>query len=159
MTEPEEIIEAKLVTLLDAAEPGFDVVGALEPSPEGMEKLAALSHIGVVADIASQDLDWTGPGNPYTYTVRVAVRVAFADDKTGALFRNACRAVRAALHALTGDGCAALTGDGFNCDAFVFNATATAIESLGDGEGMNKTYTATVYGRYKPPTETEAQNG
>ena len=43
MTEPEEIIEAKVAALIEAANPGFEVVGALEPSPDGVEKFAPLS--------------------------------------------------------------------------------------------------------------------
>lgn len=156
MIEPEETIESKLASLLSAANTGLDVFGALAPADEGVEKFAPLSHIGVVVDLASQGLDWIGPGVPCSYTVRVAVRVAFADDKSGARFQAACRAVRAALVAITGDGCSALDGDGFTCDAFIFASTVTALESLGDGEGMNKTYTATVNGRFTPTNETEA---
>ena len=158
--EPEEVIETKVVDILDAANPGFAVIGALEPSAEGTEKVAPLSHIGVFADLATQDLDWKGPGCPCSYSVRVAVRVAFADDKSGAKFRAACRAVRGALAALTGDGCTALDGDGFNCDAFLLDTTATTLGSIGDGEDQYKTYTATIHGRFIPPTnETEALNG
>ena len=155
MTEPEEIIEAKVAALIEAANPGFEVVGALAPSPDGEEKFAPLSHIGVVADLSAQNLDWQGPGVPCAYTVRAAVRVAFADDKTGSRFRAACRAVRAALLAATGDACSALDGDGFNCDAFVLDSTSTALESMGDGEGMTKSYTATVNGRFIPPQTNE----
>ena len=162
MTEPEEMIEAKVAALLEAADPGFEVVGALAPSPDGVEKVAPLSHIGVVADLSAQNLDWIGPGVPCSYQLRVAVRVAFADDKTGSRFRSACRAVRAALLSATGDECDALDGDGFSCDALTLDSTVTALESLGDGDGMNKTYSATVRGRFTPPTtttETEAENG
>lgn len=160
MIEPEEVIETKVVDILGAANPGFAAIGALAPSPEGTEKVAPLSHIGVFADLAAQDLDWKGPGCPCTYSVRVAVRVAFADDKSGAKFRAACRVVRGALAALTGDGCAALDGDGFNCDAFLLDTTATTLGSIGDGEDQYKTYTATIHGRFIPPTnETEALNG
>lgn len=160
MIEPEEIIESKVADLLDAANPGLAVVGALEPSADGTEKVAPLSHIGVFADLATQDLDWKGPGCPCSYSVRVAVRVAFADDKSGAKFRATCRAVRGALAALTGDGCAALDGEGFNCDAFILDTTSTTLGSIGDGEDQYKTYTATIHGRFIPPTnETEALNG
>ena len=161
MTEPEEIIEAKVAALLNAANPGFEVVCALAPAAPSIEKLAPISSIGVVVDLSSQNLDWRGPGTPFTYSVRVAVRVAFADDKSGARFRDACRAVRGALAAITGDGCSALNGDGFTCDAFILDSTATALEAMGDGEGMNKSYTATVNGRFIQPTpnETEATNG
>lgn len=160
MIEPEEVVETKVVDILDAANPGFAVIGALAPSPDGTEKITPLSHIGVFADLASQDLDWKGPGCPCSYSVRVAVRVAFANDKSGAKFRAACRAVRGALAALTGDGCAALDGDGFNCDAFLLDTTATTLGSIGDGEDQYKTYTATIHGRLIPPTnETEAIDG
>ena len=154
MIEPEETIEAKVAALLRAANPGYVVVSALTPAEDGANKVAPLSHIGVVADVASQNLDWEGPGVPCTYSVRVAVRVAFADDKSGQRFRAACRAVRGALDALLGDGCAALDGDGFACDSFVLDSTATILESLGDGDGMNKTYSATVAGRFIEPTPT-----
>lgn len=150
MIEPEETVEAKIVAALVAAGVPLEVVGALAPAEDGTEKCAPLSFVGVVADVASQDLDWRGPGVPCTYTARVSVHAAFADDKSGALFRDACRAVRGALTALTGDGCSALTGDGFNCDAFVLGNTSTALETMGDGEGMTKSYTATVNGRFIP---------
>ena len=152
MTEPEETIEANLSALLAAATPDFDVVGALRPAPDGVEKLAPLSRIGVAADLASQDLDWIGPGCPCTYTVRVSLCVAFADDKTGSRFRDTCRILRSVLTTLTGDGCAALDGDGFSCDAFLLDSTQTSVESLGDGEGSFKSYTATVKGRFIPHT-------
>ena len=157
MIESEETIEANIAALVESASPGLQVVGALAPSADGTEKLAPLSHIGVVADVASQDLDWQGGGLPCTYSVRVSVHVAFADDKTGALFRSVCRAVRGALDALLGDGCAALNGDGFYCDSFVLGSTSTILESLGDGEGMNKTYSATVSGRFIHPTNSTNQ--
>lgn len=155
MIEPEETIEAKIVAALVVADVPLEVVGALAPAEDGTEKCAPLSYVGVAADVSSQDLDWRGPGVPCTYTARVSVRVAFADDKSGALFRDACRAVRGALAALTGDGCSALDGDGFNCDAFVLDNTSTALEAMGDGEGMTKSYTATVNGRFIPPQTNE----
>ena len=159
MVEPEEVIEAKVVALLAAALQDVDVIGALSPVPEGEQKLSPDTYVSVFADIASQDLDWKGPGVPCTYSVRIVVHYANADDKSGAGFRDSCRAVRAALATLLGDGCAALDGDGFSCDAFILDGTTTALEALGDSEGMNKTYNATVTGRYNPTTETEATNG
>lgn len=162
MTEPEEIIEAHLVEALEAAETPLKVVGALAAVEEGEEKTAPLSYIGVAVDVSSQDIDWKGPKCPYTYTANIAVRVAFADDKSGALFRDAARDVRAVIAALTGDGCEGLDGDGFACDEFLLEATATSVETMGDGEGMNKTYTATIKGRFNTTTttnETEATNG
>jgi hypothetical protein len=154
MIEPEETIESKIVAALVAANVPLAVIGALAPAPEGEEKTAPLSQVYVAADVASQDMDWIGPGVPFTYTVRVSVHVAFADDKTGALFRDSARIVRGALAALNGDGCAALEGDGFYCDSFTLDGTSTALEAMGDGEGMTKSYTATVKGRFNPPTET-----
>ena len=159
MIEPEEIIAAKAAALLAAANPGLVVVSALAPAEEGTDKIAPISHIGVVADLSSQGIDCEGSGMPFTYTLRVAVRVAFADDKSGRRFRDACRAVRGVLNSLLGDGCAALSGDGFACDAFMLDPTVTALESLGDGDGMNKTYSATVSGRYKEQTETTELEG
>lgn len=158
MTEPEETIEANAVALLVAATPDFDVVGALQPAPDGTEKLAPLSRIGVTADVASQDLDWIGPGCPCTYTLNVAVQVAFADDKTGSRFRDTCRKVRGVLTSLTGDGCAALSGDGFYCDEFLLNSTVTADTAVGEGESNTKSYTATVKGRFIPPTNSNSNS-
>ena len=155
MIEPEEIIESRIAALLDAAQPGIPVVGALEPSPDGEEKKIPDTCILVVADVASQDMDAEYFGIPCTYTVRVAVHYAFADGKTGADFRDTCRAVRGALTALLGDGCAALSDEGFYCDSFTLDGTSTAMESMAYGEGMTKSYTATVKGRLTPPTETQ----
>lgn len=153
MIEPEEIIEARIVAALVAANVPLEVIGAIAPASEGEEKYAPLSQVYVVADAASQDMDWIGPGVPCSYTVRVSVHVAFADDKTGALFRDVCRVVRGTLAALMGDGCDSLSGDGFSCDGFTLDGTSTALETVGDGEGMTKSYTATVKGRFTPPTE------
>lgn len=157
MIEPEEVIEAKLVALLAAALPDVDVIGALSPVPEGDQKLSPDTYVAVFADLASQDLDWTGPGVPCTYSVRVVVHYAEADDRSGAGFRDSCRAVRAALAPLLGDGCAALDGDGFRCDAFTLGSTSTSQDFAADSGGMVKTYNAAVAGRYIPPTETTEQ--
>ena len=153
MIEPEEIIEAKLVALLAAALPDVDVIGALSPVPEGEQKLSPDTYVSVLADIASQDLDWKGPGVPCTYSVRVVVHYANADDKSGAGFRDSCRAVRSALVPLLGDGCAALDGDGFSCDAFTLDSTNTSQDFAADSGGMVKTYNATVNGRFNPQQE------
>lgn len=157
MIEPEEIVAANAAALLSAANPGLVVVSALAPAEDGADKIAPVSHIGVVADVAGQGIDCEGGGMPFTYTLRVAVRVAFADDKSGCRFRDACRAVRGVLNSLLGDGCAALDGEGFSCDAFMLDPTVTALESLGDGDGMNKTYSATVSGRFTEPQTTEME--
>lgn len=153
MVEPEEVIEAKLVALLAAALPDVDVIGALSPVPEGEQKLSPDTYVSVFADIASQNLDWKGPGLPCTYSVRVVVHYADADDKSGAGFRDSCRAVRAALVPLLGDGCAALDGDGFSCDAFTLDGTNTSQDFAADSGGMVKTYNATVKGRFNPQQE------
>ena len=153
MVEPEEIIEAKLVALLAAALPDVDVIGALSPVPEGEQKFSPDTYVSVFADVASQDLDWKGPGVPCTYAVRVVVHYANADDKSGAGFRDSCRAVRAALAPFLGDGCAALDGDGFSCDAFMLDSTNTSQDFAADFGGMVKTYNATVNGRFNPQQE------
>ena len=155
MTEPEEIVESHLVATLEGAANGVAVLGALAPSAPGTEKTAPDTHVAVSVDLASQDMDDEDFGIPYTYFVAVSVRVAEADDPNGALFRDTCRAVRAALAALLGDGCVELDGDGFSCDAFVLGGTQTARESFGDFSQLVKTYTATVNGRFTPPTETK----
>ena len=153
MIEPEEIIEAKLVALLAAALPDVDVIGALSPVPEGEQKLSPDTYVSVFADIASQGIDWTGPGVPCSYSVRVVVHYANADDKSGAGFRDSCRAVRSANSPLLGDGCAALDGDGFSCDAFTLDSTNTSQDFAADSGGMVKTYNATVNGRFNPQQE------
>ena len=155
MTETEEIIEAALIASLRAVAVPLEVVGALTPAEDNAEKLGQLSQIGVTVDTAGQELDWQGPNLPCTYTARISVRVAFSDDKTGTLFRDACRAVRGVLQSFTGDGCAALSAGGFACDGFILENTQTALESIGDGEGSSKSYVATVKGRTyftNPPT-------
>lgn len=158
MIEPEEIVESHLVALLEGVANGVAVLGALAPSAPGTEKTAPDTHVSVTVDLASQDLDWIGPGVPCTYSVSVAVRVAEADGPNGELFRDTCRNVRAALAALLGDGCAALSGDGFDCDALVLGATQTRRESLGDFSQFAKIYSATVSGRFTPQTETERED-
>ena len=156
MKEPEEVIESKVVALLEAAGTGVEVVGALAVAPDGVEKAAPYTCISVAADMASQNLDWKAAGVPCTYSVRVGVRVAFADDKTGGLFRDTCRAVRAALAVLTGDGCAALDGDGFSCDSFVFGTTYTSMDSASEIGSAAKVYNATLTGRFIPPADDSA---
>lgn len=162
MTEPEEIIEAHLVAALQAAEIPLEVVGALAVVDPGEEKIAPLSYVGVAVDVTSQDIDWKGPGCPYTYSARIAVRVAFADDPTGVIFRDTARLVRSAIAPFQGDGCSGLDGDGFSCDEFLLDGTTTTLETMGEGEGMSKAYSATVIGRFNNNTnnnETEANNG
>lgn len=161
MIEPEEIIEANIVAALVEADTPLEVVGALAAVEPGKEKVAPLSYVGVAVDVTDQDIDWVGPGCPFTYSARISVRVAFCDDKTGMLFRDTARVVRGAISALLGDGCSALDGNGFSCDEFKIDSTSTVLETMGDGEGMSKSYTVTVRGRYNPNNnnETEAING
>lgn len=157
--EPEEVLESHLVALLEGAVGGVEVIGALAPSAPGTEKTAPDTHISVSVDLASQHIDWQGPGVPCTYSVAVSVRVAEADDPNGALFRDTCRAVRAALAALLGEGCVELDGDGFSCDAFVLGSTQTARESTDDYSRFAKTYNATVSGRFTtPPNQEEKES-
>lgn len=146
--EPEEVIEARLVARIAAAVPSMDVIGALAPVPDGEQKLSPDTYAAVFVDLAGQPHDFVGPNLPLEFSVRVAVHYARADDPTGAEFRDACRAVRAALLPLLGDGCAALGGDGFSCDAFVLESTTTAQDADADEGGMAKTYTASVRGRF-----------
>lgn len=154
--EPEEIVEARLVARVAAAVPHMDVLGALAPAPDGAQKLSPDTYAAVFADLTSQPLDLAGPNVPLEFSARVVVHYARADDPTGAAFRDACRAVRAALLPLLGDGCAALDGDGFACDAFLFTATETAQDTEPEEGGMMKTYTASVCGRF---TAKENSNG
>lgn len=156
MKEPEEIIESQLLTILAAAVPALDTIGALTPCEVGEMKLSEHSNISIFVDLASQNLDFKGPGTPCSYTARIGVNVAFNDDKDGSLFRDATRRVRASLLALTGDECAALDSDGFACDGFVLGSTQTSIDAADGSGAMSKTYNATVAGRYIPPTQEES---
>lgn len=147
MKEPEEIVEARLMEVVAAALPGVKVVGALSPV-DVAERTVADTSVSIFVDLAEQSLDFTGPNLPIALSARVGVHFANADDASGAGFRDTCRAVRAALLPLLGDGCAALDADGFECDAFTLDATSTTFDADADVGGMAKTYTATVKGRY-----------
>lgn len=151
--EPEEIIEARLVERIAAAVPYMDVLGALAPVPDGEQKLSPDTYAAVFVDLSGQPYDFTGPNLPLEFSVRVAVHYARADDPTGGAFRDACRAVRAALVPLSGDGCAALDGDGFSCDAFALESTTTEPDADAEAGGMAKTYTASVRGRFTTKKE------
>ena len=155
MKEPEEIVEARVVALIAAAMPSVQVVGALSPVEEDQKSVEDTS-VSVFVDLAEQSLDFRGPNVPLVLSVRATVHFANADEATGAGFRDACRALRSALIPLLGDGCAALDCDGFSCDAFVLNSTATSFDADAELGGMAKTYTATVKGRY---TQKEQANG
>ena len=147
MKEPEEIVEARLIALVAAALPGVKVVGALSPV-DVAERTVADTSVSIFVDLAEQSLDFTGPNLPIALSARASVHFANADDASGAGFRDTCRAVRAALLPLLGDGCAALDADGFECDAFTLDATSTTFDADSDVGGMAKTYTATVKGRH-----------
>lgn len=147
MKEPEEIVEARIVALLSAALPSVQVVGALTPVAEN-PKTAGDTSVSVFVDLAEQPLDLTGPNVPLVLSVRATVHFANADEATGAGFRDLCRTVRSALLPLLGDGCAALDGDGWSCDAFVLGSTSTSFDADAELGGMAKTYNATVSGRY-----------
>lgn len=157
MTEPEEIIEAQLMAALVAGNVGVPVEGMLTPAAPGAEKLSAPTRIVVAVDLASQDLDWEGPGVPCAWSARVAVRYSAPDDSSGINFRAVCRAVRATLRTYLGDACTALNGGGFNCDAFLLGATSTTFEDDGAGGAFVKIYPVTLNGRFIPPTTEEAQ--
>lgn len=147
MKEPEEIVEARIVALLSAALPSVQVVGALTPVADDPRR-SDDTFVSVFVDLAEQSLDFIGPNVPLALSVRATVHFADADDPTGAGFRDACRAFRSALLPLLGDGCGALGGDGFLCDAFVLNSTSTAFDADAELGGMAKTYSATVSGRF-----------
>lgn len=146
--EPEETIEVQMIELLRGVISDMDVLGALSPVPDGEQKQSPDTYVSVFVDLASQNLDWRGAGVPCSYSVRVTVHYANADDATGAGFRDACRKVRTVLVALTGDGCSGLDAHGFTCDAFQLDTTQTSIDTESENGGMAKSYTATVTGRY-----------
>ena len=152
--EPEERVEAALVTLL-LRYCTVAVEGALKPSDEGIVRtIGGDSLVSVVVDQQSQDLDFRGPRVPHTYRAQVTVRYSIADDPSATKFREECRRVRAALLSLTGDDCVDLGADGFACDEFMIDSTSTTFEG-GDNPCNVKTYSATVKGRIIN-TQTEA---
>lgn len=156
--EPEEAIERGLVALLKAAMPLDEIDGALNPSAEGVVKVAGAAHVGVTVDLSDQMHDLAPRFSPCVYSARVTVRVPFADDATGAAFRDKCRIARAALLTLTGDGCTALdtlSGGAFKCHALTVDSTATSLDEDEYGRAMVKTYNMTVTG---VAVETETEN-
>lgn len=146
MKEPEEIIEARLIELVQGAISDVDVIGALSPVPDGEQKLSPDTYVSVIVDLSSQDLDWRGGNVPCSFSARLTVHYANADDATGCGFRDTCRSVRAALFALTGDGCEGLNADDFKCDQFTLDSTST-VDEMSEIGGMAKTYNATLTGR------------
>lgn len=148
MIEPEEVVEARLVARLSAALPSLDIIGALSPFGAGDVKQSSDTYVSVFCDVSSQDGDWIGRGMPRSYSARVTVHFSDADDANGAGFRDACRAVRGSLDPMLGDGCTALSGDGFRCDAFAIDSTETSIDPDATSGGMAKTYQLTIKGRF-----------
>lgn len=154
--EPEELIEAAIVAVV-AAGCTTPVHGALTPcTPGKVKELTVDTFVSVEVDQTQQILDFVGMRMPLAFQARVAVHYALADDPTGELFRDECRLVRSSLNALLGDGCDGIDSDGFACDAFTIDSTATIFEG-GDNPTMTKTYTATVRGRTINNTTTEAE--
>jgi hypothetical protein len=149
--EPEEIIEAQLVALIAATVTTVDVLGALTPVQEGARKLSPDTYVAVFVDQAGQRYYGDDTVVPCDYAARVTVHAAFADDKTGTLFRDLCRAVRDVLESARKTHSTALAADGFECDAFQLDSTQTGPDTSADNGGMAKTYSATVTGRYTPP--------
>ena len=146
IAEPEETIESTLVALLaDAVD--IHVEGVLAPAEDGeVKRLSADTVMTVAVDQTSQDGDYRGPRVPHTYSARVAVHYAIADDANGSDFRDTCRVVRGVLSTLTGDGCGSVSSSSFACDAFVLDSSTTTFEG-GDNPVNTKTYTATLKGR------------
>ena len=146
--ETEEIIESALVAAVAAALPGISVEGALAPVFDGEVKTSDSTYVNVTVDQESQNGDYAG-APPCGYSARITVRYALADDPTGAEFRAACRAVRAALSAFLGDGCSALNdeAEGWRCDEFLLDSTSTAPDLGESTAAAVKTYTATLVGR------------
>ena len=147
MKEPEEIIEARLIEIVQSVLSDVDVIGALSPVPDGEQKMSPDTYVSIFVDLASQDLDWRSNAVPCTYSARLTVHFVNADDATGCGFRDTCRAIRNALFALTGDGCERLNTDGFKCDLFTLDSTSTALDQESENGGMAKTYNATLTGR------------
>ena len=148
MMEPEEKIEARLMTLISAAVPDVSVEGALTPALEGESKTSDDTFINVAVDVSSQRLDLHGR-SPFDYTARISVHFAQADDKEGLTFREVCRSVRGVIADLTGDMCEALNFDGFLTDSLLLNGTNTSLDSAESGIAFVKVYNLTIVGRNK----------
>jgi len=153
MTEPEEIIEASIVALV-AANSTIPVFGMLTPSADGTEKTAPDTSIDVAADVSAQSFDSRIPNVPFTFSVRITVRAAGADDATGNTFRTACRGVRGTIAAILGDGCTAVSADGFTCDGVILENTTTGTDADAKNGGWYKIYSLSVTGRYTEPAPT-----
>ena len=123
MKEPEEIVEARIVALLSAALPSVQVVGALTPVADDPRR-SDDTFVSVFVDLAEQSLDFIGPNVPLVFSVRATVHFANADEATGAGFRDACRAIRAALLPLLGDGCGDFGTDAGGLGGFVHDHAA-----------------------------------
>jgi len=151
--EPEELLESALVTRLTYA-CSIPVEGVLAPVSAGTVKgLSADTFVGVKVDQSSQDGDYAYRA-PMTYSATVTVHFSLADEASGASFRDECRAVRASLLALTGDGCSALdVASAFSCGEFLLDSTSTNFEG-GENPVYTKAYTATIKGRIIQPTNT-----
>jgi hypothetical protein len=147
MKEPEEIIEVRLIELMQSVLSDVDVIGALSPVSDGEQKQSPDTYVSIFVDLSSQNLDWRGGNVPCSFSVRLTVHYANADDATGCGFRDTCRSVRTALFVLTGDGCEGLNADGFKCDQFTLDSTSTALDQESENGGMDKTYNATLTGR------------
>ena len=152
--EPEEIIEAALVETLSSALSAASlttaapaVLGALSPVAEGAVKSADDSFVSVFVDLTEQPLDWIGATIPLTFSARVVVHFANADEPSGEGFRNLCRAVRSALLPLLGDGCENLTTTLFACDSVTLDNTSTSLDADAESGGLSKTYTLSIAGR------------
>lgn len=154
MTEPEEIIEASIVALV-AANVSIPVVGMLAPSADGTEKTVPDTSISVVADVSGQSFDSRVANVPFSFSVRITVRASSADDATGSTFRTACRGVRGAIDAILGDGCTAVSADGFTCDGVILENTTTGINANAEKDGWYKIYPLAVTGRYSEPPSAE----
>lgn len=147
MKEPEEIIEELMVEVLSNALPDIDTIGALSPVPEGEQKKSADTYIAVFVDFEEPLNAYKSPLMPCTYSLRITVHYANADDATGAEFRDTCRAVRNVITSFCGDKCVNMNGNGFECDDFGLTNTQTALDQDADIGGIAKTYTVSLTGR------------
>ena len=157
MKEPEEIIEALAMALIADEVEDVDVLGALSPAQDGERKLSPDTYIAVFCDQGGQRYYGDDTVIPCDYSLRVTVHVANADDKSGSLFRDVCRAVRGVLEYVRMNHCEALTAEGFTCSAFRMDNTQTEPDSSADNGGIAKTYSATVTGLYDPPQDDEEE--
>lgn len=144
--EPEEYVENALVGLIAAKVNGIPVEGTHDPAQAGETKYGEFTYINVKVGQSAQRLDVRGR-SPIDFAIRITVHIARSEDPRGVIFRDTCRAVRAALASVTGDGCDGLNGEHVELHAFVLDSTDPDFSTAIEGGEFIKTYNASATAR------------